>query len=713
MECDSRLIQVKGALEGFDGGSISSYVSEANTAFSSLGSCFGSVGDTLSGAGIWQDVVATSFGLNIESIKSSMESLKSIPPSVEGVSGMVSGLVSTIESYENTVESYNSMESQYNNLNVGSRPSKKEGETNSSYNSRLSAYNRAVNEKNQLKLRMDKAKEEAETLKGDSYSQLNAIDGMMGGSGSFAPAAGGGGAGGSYKTRSETDEDGNTKNITEWYDDDGKKVSEDYNIVDKDGDEVERGKIVYRDDGSSTKTYDSRITGEHGVKEEYDSKGVMRVKDVEEREIPMNYNNVGGKETNIHEEYDENGKMRVRNIEKQEYSNGNIFTNVRCKFDENEEMRSSDVEKVETADGCKKYNQHIEYNEEGNRTSADVEKIENSDGSKETAIHYSYDEKGNLTSTDAEKIEKANGTVETIVHTEYSENGFKETRTIEKVETSSGVVSTNVLETWSGNKVIYKDTEKKILANGTEVINEHIDYEGPGYVIEREKEILKDGCVLSDIRTEYDSQDKAKTQSVGKEELDGNTSINIKREFENGFVTKSTIERVDKKDGGSAYNVTKTYEDGKLKEKHIDSEDVNGMGIDIKYDATTTYFEDGTKVETIGSHANRGDSIKNETIEYDKDGNVTNYYQEENQHNDFSKDTGVNVHFDENGQYESVDIESRTGKDKGLLGQDVEVKNIHKEYEDGEMIHEEKDVIEGQIFGTDIITHKEEDSKNI
>lgn len=190
---------------------------------------------------------------------------------------------------------------------------------------------------------------------------------------------------------------------------------------------------------------------------------------------------------------------------------------------------------------------------------------------------------------------------------------------------------------------------------------------------------------------------------------DGTKAQNIERKYDNEQVVEEKTGRIYRSDGSTVVNETKTYnEDGSI-ERHVDAEDVNGKGIDIKYDATTIYNEDGSYTETIGRHANRGDYIKNETIRQDKDGNVTQYFQEENQHNNFTKDVGVDVHYDEKGQYESVDIESHTDNKKGFFGQTVEERDIHRDYEDGAITHEESDIV-GQIGGIDVINaHHEKD----
>lgn len=466
MECDSRLIQVKGALEGFDGGSISSYVSEANTAFSSLGSCFGSMGDTLSGAGIWQDVVATSFGSNIESIKSSMESLKSIPPSVEGVSGMVSGLVSTIESYENAVESYNSMESQYNNLNVGSRPSKKEDESVSSYNSRLSAYNRAVNEKNQLKVRMDNAKEEAETLKGDSYSQLNAIDGMMGGSGSFAPAAGGGGGvGGRSEVKIETDADGNKTTRTIYYDGD-KKISEDYVITDKNGEQIEDGHKTYYDDGKvKTWKYNAKYDKEEGgsVKNKeivYRTDGTKESVTIEEVLDREGYEDVGSFESrlkNVKRIYDQNENRTFEKIETRELCGGSItYTNEKYEVVDGIEYHTYDsyVDDYKDVDGNQlNYESRygvIEYEDKDGNFHQIIKEGVDSDGNH----YYGFEKGGENSYYHWDSIEEPDGTVYKNVNTDFIEDpDSPEVTVCETIEEISnektGMKEYNVTETSS------------------------------------------------------------------------------------------------------------------------------------------------------------------------------------------------------------------------------------------------------------------------
>lgn len=735
MECDSRLIQVKGALEGFDGGSISSYVSEANTAFSSLGSCFGSVSDTLSGAGIWQDVVATSFGSNIESIKSSMESLKSIPPSVEGVSGMVSGLVSTIEKYENIVESYNSMESRYNNLNVGSRPSKKEGESVSSYNSRLSAYNGVVNEKNQLKLRMDKAKEAAETLKDDSYSQLNAIDGMMGGSGSFAPAAGGGGGvGGRSEVKTETDADGNKTTRTIYYDDNDKKISEDYNIVDKDGKEVERGSKTFYDNGNvKSWKYDS----EHDYEEHADN--------YPDHDM-IDYTAVKNKEVT----YREDGTIEKITIDEVKIiSSGEVFGTIKnCKkvFNEDERVIYEHVDSYvanwgdnvrEVHEGMEfRYEDGVCYNSEDKYEYIDendpyeyvlqigVLEYTDEDGYKHTFIKegkeydpyfhdvvsyeefeeiHGTDEKGLVYQRHYDKFEKSDGTIYENVNSKRVE--------VDETTHSSRYV-TDVSE------VTYQDGKKE--KNVTETVN--WEDEGLG-LTDREIETTynTDGSVSHGTHEKYEAKLDEEGYVVGDVKVsetidetkykDGTKAQNIERKYDNEKVVEEKTGRIYRAGGGTVVNETKTYnEDGSI-ERHVDAEDATGKGIDIKYDATTTYNEDGSYTETIGSHANRGDSITNETIRHNEDGNVTQYYQEENQHNDFSKDTGVNVHYDENGQFKSVDIESHTDNEKGIFGQTVEERDIHRDYEDGAITHEESDTV-GQIGGIDVINvHNEKDYK--
>lgn len=731
MECDSRLIQVKGALEGFDGGSISSYVSEANTAFSSLGSCFGSVSDTLSGAGIWQDVVATSFGSNIESIKSSMESLKSIPPSVEGVSGMVSGLVSTIEKYENIVESYNSMESRYNNLNVGSRPSKKEGESVSSYNSRLSAYNGVVNEKNQLKLRMDKAKEAAETLKDDSYSQLNAIDGMMGGSGSFAPAAGGGGGvGGRSEVKTETDADGNKTTRTIYYDDNDKKISEDYNIVDKDGKEVEKGSKTFYDNGNvKTWKYDS----DHEEDPSYPDHDMYDYVSVKNKEVV--YRPDGTIERESAEEVilkDSGG-----------YSFG-VIKDVKRQYNEDGKMIHERIERYEStfSDTEKFAYDGMEYNYEDGVHKNSYEKYEHIDENNPEAYEYSIgylltiDEEGTRHEFIKEGKEYDPYFRETVSYEEFEEikgydkdGNFELLRHYDKFEKSDGTIYENVNSKLVGNdgnkiyetkasEIAYQDGKKE--KNVTEIVDLE-SIEKP--LTERKVETTynTDGSVSHGTHEKYEAkldEEGHRTGDVKVSETidetkykDGTKAQNIERKYDNEKVVEEKTGRIYRAGGGTVVNETKTYnEDGSI-ERHVDAEDATGMGIDIKYDATTTYNEDGSYTETIGSHANRGDSITNETIRHNEDGNVTQYYQEENQHNDFSKDTGVNVHYDENGQFKSVDIESHTDNEKGIFGQTVEERDIHKEYDDGAITHEESDTV-GQIGGIDVINfHNEKDYK--
>ena len=84
--------------------------------------------------------------------------------------------------------------------------------------------------------------------------------------------------------------------------------------------------------------------------------------------------------------------------------------------------------------------------------------------------------------------------------------------------------------------------------------------------------------------------------------------------------------------------------------------------------------------------------------------------QLEVQHNDFSTEKGVTTEYDSDGTIAYQSIDSRTGKAKGILGQDVEERNIREEFDGkGIKVHEEKDIIEPNTFGTDIVSHKEKD----
>lgn len=738
MEYDGRLKTVKEALQGVDGGSISSFASSSEAAYTALNGSFGNISDGLQNPSIWTDDVQTQFGDTLNICKSAIASLSAFPSQVAGVGGAIGPLVSSIEEYMKSVDSYNSLEEEYNKCRneLGSRPSKSADESVYHYNARLASWNGKNNQINMMQAQLVALETSIEGQKAACYSQMAAIEGMLSGApgegaGAGAGAIAGGSGGNGYRSFSETDEKtGNTRNVTEWYDEDGNKIGEDYSIVDSDGNTFEKGSKTYYDNGNvKTWKYDS------------DQEAASHYPD------PELYDHISVKNKEV--VYRPDGTIERESAEEVILKNNDgsrigVIKDVKRRYNADEEVIYDRIERYETSSGyIKVIYDGMEYNYEDGVNKISYDKYEYIDEIDPEANQYlkgyllTYDEEGNRHEYIKEGKEYDPYFNETVSYEEFeeitwrNEEGKKELlRHYDKFEKSDGTVYESVNSTRKvdndGNaiyetkarEIAYQDGKKE--KNVTEIVDLE-SKEKP--LTERRVETTynEDGSISHGTHEKYEAKLDEKGHRTGDVKVsetidemkykDGTKAQNIERKYDNEQVVEEKTGRIDRAGGGTVVNETKTYnEDGSI-ERHVDAEDATGMGIDIKYDATTTYNEDGSYTETIGSHANRGDSITNETIRHNEDGNVTQYYQEENQHNDFSKDTGVNVHYDENGQYESVDIESHTDNEKGIFGQTVEKRDIHRDYEDGAITHEESDIV-GQIGGIDVINvHNEKDYK--
>lgn len=740
MEYDGRLKQIKTALQGVDVGSISSFASESANVFTSINNNFNSINDGISNPAVWTDEVQVQFGDTLSTCKSAVSALEGFPSQISGVGGAIAPLVSSIEKYMQSVDSYNSLEEEYNKCRneLGSRPSKGADESVYHYNAKLASWNGRNNQVNAMKAQLAALEVAVEGQKADCYGQVAAIQGMLSGSvgeGAGAGAgAGGAGFGGSYKTRTETDEYGNTKNIVEWYDENGKKTGEDYTVVDPDGKEVEKGSKTFYDNGNvKSWKYDS----------EHDYEGYAD--DFPDRDM-IGYTAVKNKEVT----YREDGTIEKITIDEVKlFRLGEVFGTIKnCKkvFNEDEHVIYEHLDSyvANWSDTVREVHEGMEFRDEDGVCYYSEDKYEyidendpyeyvlkigaleytDEDGYEHTFIKegkeydpyfhdmvsyeefeeiHGIDEKGLVYQRHYDKFEKSDGTIYENVNSKRVE--------VDETTHSSRYV-TDVSE------VIYQDGKKE--KNVTETVN--WEDEGLGLTDREIKTTYNtDGSVSHGTHEKYEAKFDEEGHRTGDVKVsetidetkykDGTNAQNIERKYDNEKVVEEKTGRIYRAGGGTVVNETKTYnEDGSI-ERHVDAEDATGNGIDIKYDATTTYNEDGSYTETIGSHANRGDSITNETIGHNEDGNVTQYYQEEIQHNDFSKDVGVNVHYDENGQFKSVDIESHTDNEKGIFGQTVEERDIHRKYDDGAITHEESDTV-GQIGGIDVINfHNEKDYK--
>ena len=262
MKYNAELKKVYDEIKSISSGSFSGFVSGSETAFATLTSSLQNALDSLNIGDTWDDDVkveinnATCTGIN-EIINACSTAVTN---SVVPAAAKVDSLISTLETYIETVDAYNSALELRDKITVGSEPVRSKYLDDTSYNNAHSAWSARKTNYDAYTQLMDNEESNATKYEGLCKTKINEIKACFGNAEAAAAAQAGSGGKLTPKTKEVKLSDGSTKKITEWYNENGEKVEETYQVVSQDGRVVEVGKVDYTDSGktrSYTTTTDS------------------------------------------------------------------------------------------------------------------------------------------------------------------------------------------------------------------------------------------------------------------------------------------------------------------------------------------------------------------------------------------------------------------------------------------------------------------------
>ncbi len=533
MEYDSRLKHIYDTLDSFSASRLQKFSQESTEVYSTLGHDLEALHAYTDNPNCWSDSVKNQFDVSLASSKELRNSLEAEAATFESIGGAAGSLVATVIDYLQAVDKVTAVEGDYSyyvvnaDENKPSKPSKpKETDDEDAnkkayinYQNSLNNYNNWFIKQEDIEIEYNNAYKKVQELYETSYGLVNELEGLLGGSSAFA-ADGLSTAGLTPKHRTEIDKDGNTIDITEWYDENNVKKMEELVFVDQDGQQVNKITRTFYDNGNR-KTEDS----DYAEKDGHKYKGV-------------------------HSELDEDGNVRVWSVEEHEWPSGTRYIKQRIEYHDDGTTVETTEEEF-NADGTYNYKKRKEYAKEGTSVTT-IEKQKSSDGITSTNVRIERDKENKIKAWSAEERVYSNGCHNYNYNKEYAEDGSSVT-TIEKQEDSSGTTSTNVcVERDEENKMKVWSAEERVYSNGCHNYNERTEYAKDGTSVKAiEKQEDSKGNINTNVYAEYDENDKTQVWSAEEQITpDGTRIIGKSIEYnEEGNVESSTAEEVVLTDG--------------------------------------------------------------------------------------------------------------------------------------------------------------------